>query len=101
MYCGQSVYFLTNLVCYYLRILSSISTLLCRCSHIGYKTAVMLSMRKTSEEHVMQALFTIISEGSTNDNSDGENKYPTVCDILIHNESYQKDELFHTFTGRM
>lgn len=36
-----------------------------------------------------------------NDNSDGENKYPTDSDILIHNESNQEDEPFHTSIGRM
>jgi len=49
----------------------------------------------------MQAVFTIISEGSINDNSDGENKYPTDSDILIHNDSNEEDELFHTLIGRM
>jgi len=54
-----------------------------------------------SQECVMQAVFTTISEGSMNDNSDGENKYPTDSDILIHNESNQEDEPFHTSIGRM
>jgi len=55
-------------------VLSSISTLLCRCSYISYKTAAMLTMSKIkpailSQEHVMQAVFTT-SEGSMNDYSD-------------------------------
>jgi len=49
----------------------------------------------------MQAVFTTISIGNMNDKSDGENKYPTDSDILIHNESNQEDELFHTLNGRM
>jgi hypothetical protein len=49
----------------------------------------------------MQAVFTTISEDSMNDNSDGENKYPTDSDILIHKDSNPENELFHTSTGRM
>jgi hypothetical protein len=49
----------------------------------------------------MQAVITIISEGSMNDESDGDNKYPTDSDILIHNDSNQEDKLFHTLIRRM
>jgi hypothetical protein len=49
----------------------------------------------------MQAVFTTISEGCMHDNGDGENKYLTDSDILIHNESNQEDELFHTLIGWM
>ena len=42
-----------------------------------------------------------MSEGSMNDNSDGENNHPTDSDISIHNDSNQEDKLFHTFIGRM
>jgi hypothetical protein len=49
----------------------------------------------------MQAVFAAISEDSMNDNSDGENKCPTDSDILIHNDSHQENELFHTWIGRM
>ena len=49
----------------------------------------------------MQAVFITISEDSMNNNSDGENKYPTDSDILIHNDSNQENELFHTLIGSM
>jgi hypothetical protein len=49
----------------------------------------------------MQAVITTISEGSMNDKSDGENKYPTDNDILIHIDSNQEDKLFHTLIRRM
>jgi hypothetical protein len=65
----------------------------------------MLSMRTQpailSQKHLIQAVFTTISEGSMSDNNDGENKYSTDSDILIDNDSKLEDELFHTLIVRM
>jgi hypothetical protein len=54
-----------------------------------------------SEEHVMQALLTTNSEGSLNDNSDDETKFPAKSDILIDNDSNQGNYCVPHFDRRI